>query len=142
MKTLSVKFLFVLLLAALAVFILTKYQTVPLDSRPHDFASARNLAKSVADKANCGDFEDNSFQQDVIFTCQIGGRMFAIYVFYDKEARNGTETRLRAENNRSAFKRGEYYFISKALPYSEDPLNQPYVHAQDLDGFPGELIAP
>jgi hypothetical protein len=49
---------------------------LPLDSKPVDFQSARNLAETIAHVANCGDFEDYSSDNNIsftfTFTCQRG----------------------------------------------------------------------
>ena len=113
---------------------------VPFNSKPTDIESATNLAQSIAYIANCGSFENNSFNEDTVFSCQMDinrkDTIFNIHIFYDKSEKNRMESHLRSKEELALFKMGEYYIISKSVEYGIKNT------AQDYLNFPGEMAIP
>ncbi|MFI3222689.1 MAG: hypothetical protein QX191_06600 [Methylococcaceae bacterium] len=111
---------------------------VPFNSKPVDIESATNLAQSIAHIANCGSFENNSFNEDIVFSCQMDinkkDALFNIHIFYDKSEKNRMASHLRLKREFASFKMGEYYIISKSV---EDGIKNT---AQDYLNFPGEMV--
>lgn len=96
--------------------------------RPTDLDSARDLAKAVAQKAECEGFEDFGLDADDkwAFTCQFGQRgMFVI--------RTAVSTQLRdaARPTGTAYKVGAFYLVT---PDTTTP------DLRHLQAFPGELV--
>ncbi|MQA94194.1 MAG: hypothetical protein GEV11_05905 [Streptosporangiales bacterium] len=86
---------------------------VPLDSRPSDQGSGRDLAFSIAEQAKCERLEDlevNSTNRWT-FTCSASGHTFAIEVFSDTTGRDAATRRLR--DRRAPFRAGPYYVVSE-----------------------------
>jgi hypothetical protein len=130
------------LLAIVIALLMTSCSSsdIPFNSKPIDYRSATNLAKSIARIANCGSFEDQSFQKDTVFSCQmiVNGKdtIFNIYIFYDKADKDRMANNLRSKEELALFKMGEYYIISESVEVGTKKTTQDYAK------FPGEIIEP
>ncbi|MGH3770251.1 MAG: hypothetical protein ACRDRW_02440 [Pseudonocardiaceae bacterium] len=105
---------------------------VSLDSQPQDQRSGRALARTVADTANCPNFEDDdlSAADHWDFTCQKPDQTFSIRVVANPTAREKAIKELGADGK--PYKAGRFFVVNQAI--GENHVNTP----EDLKQFPGE----
>lgn len=156
----------ILAIIIVSVFIISFPQNVPLDSQPHDYGSAKKLAKTIARIAKCGNFEYLDKKNDYIsFGCQkdisrLDDKSFSIAVFYDKQAKEKRIVELindpltglfnekikeksiaksETKNGWKPFLVGPYYTIVES--FSVESLGPGHQRTeQDYAGFPGEMV--
>ena len=156
----------VLVIIIVSVFIIFFPQNVPIDSQPHDYGSAKKLAKTISRIAKCGNFEYEVKKNDYIsFGCQkdisrLDDKSFSIEVFYNKQAKEKRIVELSDEssteyinkelkeksiaesetkNGWKPFLVGPYYTIVES--FSVESLGPGHQRTeQDYAGFPGEMV--
>lgn len=102
-----------------------------LDSQPQDARSGRALAHTVADTANCPNFEEDGPVADHWnFTCQKPDQTFLIRVFSNATGLDDAIKKLRADGE--PYKAGRFFVVHQAT--GENHVNTP----EDLKEFPGE----
>ena len=112
---------------------------ISLNSKPTDIKSSKKLAQGISNIANCTDFENDSFQNQIIFTCQkkVNKKniIFRINIFYNEEEKNEYIKKILSskEQNR-LFKTGRYYIISESLEVGTKG------NIEDFMNFPGEIF--
>lgn len=105
--------------------------TVSLQSEPQDQRAARDLANTVADKANCPGFEDyRNAKGHWDFTCQKSNRTFTIRIFANAAARDSSIKELAASG--TPYKTGRFFIV-----YHFSPQGQSNTPAELAD-FPGD----
>ena len=104
---------------------------VSLQSQPQNPQAARDLAKMVADKADCAGFEDYDFsiKDHWKFTCQKANRMFLIQVAANAAMRDDA---IRQEGDGKPYKAGRFFVVDEFT--AEGQSNTP----ADLAAFPGD----
>ncbi|MFF4509298.1 hypothetical protein [Streptomyces sp. NPDC001401] len=110
---------------------------VSLGSRPKDEDSGRDLARAVADHADCGSFEDYRLdaKDNWVFTCQKSDRLFGIRADVSPSNRADLIKKLRTE--KQPYKAGHAFLVYEfqKSPGRANP-------AADLKNFPGTLSLP
>jgi hypothetical protein len=106
--------------------------TVSLQSQPRDQRAAKDLAETVAEKANCSGFEDYdlSAKDHWDFTCQNPNRIFLIRVVTNTTAKEDTIKKLTVSGN--PYKAGRFFLVYEFS--AQGQFNTP----ADLADFPGD----
>jgi hypothetical protein len=106
--------------------------SVSLQSQPQDQRAARDLAKTVADKADCSGFEDYglSAKDHWDFTCQKPNRMFLIRIVANATGRDNAIKKQEASGN--PYKAGRFFVVHQfSIQGQSNTL-------ADLADFPGD----
>jgi hypothetical protein len=110
---------------------------VALDTKPIDEGSARNLAFSVAEKANCGSFESLASHSDKsywTFSCERDAVAYDIWTFGSDNAKQTGTAELQVRN---AVFLVRNYFAVEVVPTgpSKSEASQAQPSASLLDPF-------
>jgi hypothetical protein len=109
-----------------------------LDSKPYDLSSGRDLAKAVADEANCGTFEDSFLLASgrLTFSCQANSHTFLIQVFTSETEKDARDQELSDAD--IPHKVGQSFLVWEAkgaVPGTESTPEPG--RPEDLAAFPG-----
>lgn len=109
---------------------------VSLKERPKDVDSARDLATTVADRADCGSFEDYQIKSTDYwtFTCQKSDRTYLIRA--DAATATRGELIKKLKTDRDPYKTGPFFLVAEF--HTQGLANS----AADLNAFPGDLVVP